>query len=316
MGRELIAAGEQRKRQHTSIYDRGEMLEHGRTVIEHALTSILDELGDDSRFVEYWWRDIWWPLEVHRDVDEILVRQELRGRFGLQRCPRTAHVLYVDIEPSVRGPTCIWDEVDAVCEVQDSSVECGGPPRALRMLFTVPAVSNRLLRFRGDCLHGVPKGTLEYLGQHQDFQDLRRRAVILFNAWPEAPLERPSADAPSPEALASLAALPQPPRCLPKGAWRHVSICAVARDGPQVQLSVPLLGDARRRASDEDTFKVVAPDAVRSALLSEEQPCSVPLDTLPEVVDAVSIRKGALYSDDDGKEFFNDILAMAEYYQA
>jgi len=47
-----------------------------RTSVEWAIESCLRELGDDSPFVEYWWRDEWMSLEAHKDVDELLAREQ------------------------------------------------------------------------------------------------------------------------------------------------------------------------------------------------------------------------------------------------
>eukprot|EP00966_Prymnesium_polylepis_P052807 1222961-Prymnesium_polylepis.1 len=103
----LLKAGEQRDHQFTSIYDRGDdASRRGRTIIETCVTSILDEVGDRSRYVEYWWRGVHKNMEAHRDVDEALCRSQRRGAAGVQRCPENGHVLYLDLADELRGPTC------------------------------------------------------------------------------------------------------------------------------------------------------------------------------------------------------------------
>ena len=47
----------------------------------------LDELGDRSRYVEYWWRGAFRRINVHRDVDEALCERVRIGGFGVARCP-------------------------------------------------------------------------------------------------------------------------------------------------------------------------------------------------------------------------------------
>ena len=82
----LIAAGEQRGHVFTSVFDRGESVDKpGRTVIEVALCSILEQMGDESRYLEYWWRGDSKGMEVHRDVDEALCRSHRVGDIGVQR---------------------------------------------------------------------------------------------------------------------------------------------------------------------------------------------------------------------------------------
>lgn len=44
------------------------------TLLEQAIESCLNRLGDNSPFVEYWWRDEWLSLEAHKDIDEMLGR--------------------------------------------------------------------------------------------------------------------------------------------------------------------------------------------------------------------------------------------------
>ena len=110
------AACAQRGHSFTSVYDRRPEdgpCRGGRTIIEAALNSLLDELDDDSRFVEFWYRDQWKPIDPHRDVDEALCRRIRLGPdgYGHQRCPHWGHVLYLDVASCVRAPTCILARV-------------------------------------------------------------------------------------------------------------------------------------------------------------------------------------------------------------
>ena len=83
---------------------------HGSPVgpLEEGLESVLTALDDDSRYVEYWWRDEWIHLDAHRDVDELLVRTD--GPTQL-RCPDHGHVLYlalgVSVSVSVSVSACV-----------------------------------------------------------------------------------------------------------------------------------------------------------------------------------------------------------------
>ena len=97
----------------------------------------------------------WKSIEA-RDVDETLClsRKHAGSPLGVQRCPNNGHVLYVDVEDDVRGPTCVWVEepppddfkLAATAEEADGRA---GPPRELQSMVVVPCRAGRLLRFSG-----------------------------------------------------------------------------------------------------------------------------------------------------------------------
>ena len=176
------------------------------TQLQAALLALVAELGDDRRYIEYWWRRPAMSVPVHRDIDEE------PSADGRQRCPMYGHVLYVSLEPGLRAPTCLWEEL-AHPPAPATSDRAGGPLGPLQSLVAVPAVEGRLLRFRGDLSHSVAAPALEYL--HGDdfvgearrlvslqlavFADLLellgvatpppppKRVVLLFNTWEEHP---------------------------------------------------------------------------------------------------------------------------------
>jgi hypothetical protein len=80
----------------------------GRTAVESAIDLCLRRLGDRSPYVEYWWREEWIDLEAHKDVDEVLAREEP----GNLRYPCHGHVLYLDVGRLVCGPTVLLTEND------------------------------------------------------------------------------------------------------------------------------------------------------------------------------------------------------------
>ena len=167
-----------------TLYDR-QHVKRPRNAIESAIESVLTQLHDPSRFVEYWWRDEWINLEAHADVDEALAKAG-----GGLRYPVSGHVLYLSVGASVRGPTVLF-----LNPYQGSMV-------------VVPAASSRLLRFTGDLVHAVPRPPLAYLDMeeggtnHELWTRVRRidgvvseettvyrRSVLLFNTWAEPPLD-------------------------------------------------------------------------------------------------------------------------------
>ena len=230
----LAAAAATRGFDHISVSRRGAP----RTVAEAAVGSILDALGDASPFVELWWRGEAREVAVHRDVDEKACRRGERCfcAAGPTACPRYGHVLYLDVEP-LRAPTCVFEEEGSG----------GGGPRPLTRLHVIPAVANRLLRFRGDSLHSVA------LPDHKDawsyFEEVgggepgvRKRAGRRFNAWTGTP-PRPARRAPTADAPLVVDGAPPPIVCRPRKQWADAAAAPPGESGAAtpVRLCAPLL---------------------------------------------------------------------------
>ena len=259
----IATSGERRQHSFTSVFDR-HAFPKGRTVLERSLASILDALDDSSQYIEYWWREEWKSIEAHRDVDETLClsRKHAGSPLGVQRCPNNGHVLYVDVEDDVRGPTCVWVEepppddfkLAATAEEADGRA---GPPRELQSMVVVPCRAGRLLRFSGEAIHAVPRPSCEWLkddddaeqdgkavaaAQQEDDDDekrvggviplgppptlpSKRRAVVLFNTWNVPPLVPSANDPPPPKAIDELESLVvPPPTCEPVSTWSEVGV--------------------------------------------------------------------------------------------
>lgn len=267
-------AGRRRSHSFTSIFDRRN---EPRSPLECAIQSILNELDDASSsdfFVEYWWRD---PtdnniqcLEAHRDVDEELCRKvqtpvELGSaqKIGMQRCPQFGHVLYVAVDNAL-SPTLVFEEN----HVTDKCQRNGGPPRNLKSLWSVPAYTNRLLRFRGDCLHAVSYPPLKWLdvansSNSRGLKSLdtttgsQKRAVLLFNTWQEPPLY-PAVGEPLVGGEAQLMHADGQSKCQPMSQWKETHIVPPDESDDQtglVTLDVPLLGGFSRRGCVESSLK-------------------------------------------------------------
>ena len=148
---------------------------------EHLIQSLLEQLGDQSRYIEYWGRAVWRAVPAHSDLDEIpLLAKLLSGSEPPRpRFPLWAHVVYLDIESGVAAPTVLWDDEHA----------------CMRHVIVVPAVASRLLRFSGSWVHAVPKPAAEHLGEElteadevgEEARGGVLRHVLLFNSWPDAP---------------------------------------------------------------------------------------------------------------------------------
>jgi hypothetical protein len=272
-----------------------------RTVLETALNSVLQQLGDDAPHVEYWWRDTWELVDAHADVDEYGFED-----YGKLRYPEHGHVLYLAVGPAVEGPTAVWEPVEG-------STNSGAD--AFGALTIVPACEGRLLRFQGDCMHAVPRPADVWL-QHRfdsaDGTDVWRssadlpvedeaearpppaahdltRSVVLFNTWQDAPVEVDTAPATDPlEVVKEFAAdfggaavdekvaiLSTPDAlCQLVDQWRRTSPQLVAADSAadaaaaeRTRLRVRLMGKTERHAHTEDSIELPAPAGLRDALV-------------------------------------------------
>ena len=270
-----------------------------RSTVESAILSILSQLNDDeSRYVEYWVRESPVAVGAHRDIDEVYAKKSLsrspNRKLGEQRSPNYGHVLYVDVEGKVGSPTLLWDE--------EGGVE-PGPPRELKSVWAVPSVSNRLLRFNGNCLHAVAYPPLDYLknidGEDSEDSDdssdddnlVGKRAVILFNTWDDPPM--PSDDKYDGAVLSVGAELSeqeieqykevneQSTVCEDIASWLSTSTtmledkseqeCVVEDDDDEsyTELSFPLLGSYPRHGHQSESLKMIVKSAqVRKAFTS------------------------------------------------
>jgi hypothetical protein len=142
------------------------------------IESLLVGLGCGStREVEWWGRSEWKPIEAHRDVDE-----EAAVARGERRCPTKSLVVYLDVDPEMRAPTCLWVPGDDTGHTS--------------ALLVVPAVPGRVLIFPGTLLHAVPCPTLSWLGPKAkpglagDRPDGGLRRVLVLNLWDDqAPVD-------------------------------------------------------------------------------------------------------------------------------
>ena len=245
--------------------------------IESLIHSTLIQLNDTSSYVEYWWRDEWINLDAHADVDELLARQG-----GELRYPTHGHVLYLQIGSDVQGPTVLL--------LNNYSV-----------LITVPAVSNRLLRFKGDVIHAVPRPPLAYIdselggtnhelwtrirrqeGEVSDETTIYRRSVLLFNTWDTPPLDVPinafattaststvydSTSGDSSTSYDSSTAAYNSVVAKSITEWIPVDIPPyLPKDEPQnrppgIRLKIGLLGDRRRRGRSSTSIELMTYDA-------------------------------------------------------
>ena len=234
------------------------------SLLELALEGILQELNDTSPYVEYWCRQEWRHIEAHADVDEYRAKIQ-PGDF---RYPTNGHVLYLQVGPQVRGPTCLFPACKSGGDLAHQS--------DLKVL-TVPAVSGRLLRFPGHWLHAVPRPTdiwlLPFVKGSPDFSSEFERSVVLFNTWNEEPPMQvePLLDASCQEDGTNLVK--------PLGEWNDIE---TIDSEPSLSFSdrtkIWLLGDLKRRNFTMRTAPVYSNgEVLRDALNQASQPKSTPL---------------------------------------
>lgn len=178
-----------------SIFLRTPDQKHRLTPLEKAVDTILNALNDTSTIVEYWSRSRYINIDAHADIDEDTLKHD-----GVLRCPKNAHVLYLQIANSGKevgesdddrsrrmGPTVVfperrvaWGGVTAipsvsggeeyVVDVEDYWEEDTKQEHDLTSsgerneeMAIVPAKTGRLLRFDGRAFHAVPKPPHRYV---------------------------------------------------------------------------------------------------------------------------------------------------------
>ena len=165
-----------------------------QTRLEKVLNDVLTQLGDTNEGVEYWCRQDYLDLEVHSDIDELALElEEEEGR--ILRYPEHGHVLYlqIDIENSDDAynscPTCIFptrrggwksslsttrdsDDSDDDDDDDDDSGNNNNDNNASIPIVTIPAVQGRVVRFKGDLMHAVPKPATRWLLSKEAQRDL------------------------------------------------------------------------------------------------------------------------------------------------
>ena len=252
------------------------------------------------RYVEYWWRDKARLLEAHRDIDEVYCRKHQiplalgsSQKMGLQRCPSFGHVLYVhvdenedenDTDGDCLAPTLVWQEQK---ESEDGKWGMGAP-RKLEKLYTIPAVSNRLLRFRGDCLHAVGHRPLSFLHPRQQDDEWTtaatktiqqcRRAVLLFNTWEQPPLYPPVGEPLSASEMNDFSTESFPIHQRHHN-WKPQEILRDDRDNKSIgdpdrklaRFSFPLLGDVSRRGCTQDSLDALVDKALAISALTSKR---------------------------------------------
>lgn len=274
-----------------------------KTVVESLINSLLASANDISPIVEYWWRDEWLNLELHRDLDERLASQN-----GPVRYPDYAHVLYLSVGEQARGPTILLRD----------SIE-SDKKGFFDEISIVPAVAGRLLRFPGNMMHAVPRPSLAYLdpaegGTNVELWTRRRptdendpecsifrRSVLLFNTWTDAPSTEEPCEASSTSAstvdlregsLDIQKIKEESWQCTPREKWVNASltsshdsivtsICSSSLElEPNIRLKIGLLGDVRRRERTDRYMSVYAPQSIKNALM-QLTPVSFPLSHTP-----------------------------------
>lgn len=188
------------------------------TPLELAIDSTLTALNDTSRVVEYWSREEYLNIDAHADIDEGALEDE-----GQIRCPKKGHVLYLQVDEGVRGPTFVFDKMEGWNRKESEESDEGDTE-----MVTVPCVPGRILRFDGRAMHAVPRPFDRYLlsdkeekilradeedefydddyeeddffddnddseddyDQYLEDDDDELRSVLLFNTWSDGPPPR------------------------------------------------------------------------------------------------------------------------------
>ena len=194
----------------TSIFVRPPWNTRPLTPLEHVMDSALTAMNDTSKLVEYWSREEYMNIDAHVDIDEERLEEE-----GCLAVPLASHVLYLEVNATIRGPTCVFPSKRTCWDFETD--ETDNKPTV--DLVVVPAVQGRILRFPGSAMHAVPCPPDRWLMTDEEERQLREeqcdddeeeffddfdeggqeeddddeddeeedieRSVLLFNTWPD-----------------------------------------------------------------------------------------------------------------------------------
>ena len=251
-----------------------------RTSVETLIDTILNNVNDESRYAEYWWRDEWINLDAHADIDENLAKEDTSVPY---RYPESGHVLYLQIGPSVEGPTLLL-------------------LNNYTSLISIPAVNGRLLRFNGTTVHAVPRPALAYIDEeeggtnHEIFSRIRRidgeesdettiylRSVLLFNTWngPTPPYKVETTISNKVKSYENIE-VSKTCQCNPMTVWLKQPLLPVTNGGlidenDQIRIKMGLLGDKIRRGRTSRYIELLGHKQVKIALKSKKDVYITPI---------------------------------------
>ncbi len=216
-------------------------------------------IGDPSPIVEYWFRDEWLNLELHRDCDEFLLKEN-----GTLRYPENGNILYLHSGSQVCGPTLIFDDKSSLPPLQTKLTD----------VTIVPAKSNRLVTFNGKLAHSVVRPPLAYYDESEGGSNLeqfirkgrtasidQKRSVVLFNTWNEPPLaidRCPVKDNDTTNIVNE------------KSEWRQVAMQETASSTKYINFIVPLLGTKLRRGGVETSLRFLIDSSSREKIVDRQ----------------------------------------------
>lgn len=126
--------------------------------IEDIIKQVLDQLEDNSKIVEYWYRLTWIDMHCHQDVNESKLRED-----DTILCPNNGHILYIS-EITNESSTMIFN-------------------KDLSAVSVITPFVGRLVRFHGKAFHYVPSPFSSIFGDQVKANTKKIRVVILFNTW-------------------------------------------------------------------------------------------------------------------------------------
>jgi hypothetical protein len=125
--------------------------------IEQLINDILNKIGDKNEYIEYWYSLQHTHKDMHQDCLEDLYENE-----HMMINPDYGYILYLGIDSI--SPTIFFN-------LNSQYLSC------------IQSKNNRLVRFKGNIYHSVPRDN--YLDDMSFNSDNRNRIVLLFNSWRE-----------------------------------------------------------------------------------------------------------------------------------
>lgn len=188
--------------------------------IEYMLEDLTNKLGDNSKRVEYWYRETWTDMRCHQDINEYINKTNKQLLL-----PNYGHIMYIS-DGTYEGATFLFDN-------ENKNVALIYPKRG------------RLVRFNGNTFHYVPSPFSYVLDKHIKPDCIHKRIVLLFNTWNEF-ISDPSVPSPYLDSIFRI-------NTNPISIWievfrkQHVKL-----NGSRFSFRVKYMGDKHRRLGTDE----------------------------------------------------------------
>lgn len=183
---------------------------------EYMIEDYLKKVGDNSKMVEYWYRERWLDMRCHQDLNEYLLKT---AGFKVIN-PNHGHIMYLSNETYEAGTVLFDKNVESVSIVYPKK--------------------GRIVRFNGKVFHYVPC-PFDFMFGNDSVPTINKpRFVLLFNTWDEY---IPDPNGPSPVCKTLVK-----PFFRPINEWKKVNVAQeIPLRNKDFSFRVKYMGDSKRR---------------------------------------------------------------------